>query len=72
MPAEQNNSILPNGKVRTNDGQIIDRADAAFSLRAHPKSKNLFFDHKGVCYVRDSKGTMRRFPPKEKNKKGGK
>lgn len=60
---------VPEGKVRTVDGEIIDRSKAAYYLRPHPKSKNLFFDRKGICYIKDEKGTMRRYPPKEKKGK---
>lgn len=60
---------IPMGKIKTVDGKIIDRADACFLLRKHPKSDKLFYDHRNVCYVKDSNGTLRRYPPKERKEK---
>ena len=61
--------VIPQGKIKTMNGNIIDRADACFALMKHPKSDKLFFDHSGKCYVKDEKGTLRRYPPKKKNRK---
>lgn len=63
---------IPKGKVKTVDGKIIDRADACFRLRPHSKSPNLFYDHNNTCYVKDSNGTLRRYPQKTKGKKKNK
>jgi hypothetical protein len=64
------NEVIPEGKIKISDGRIIDRADACFSYREHPKTDKLLFDHKKTCYVKDENGTLRRWPPKvKKNKK---
>ena len=55
-------------KIALANGDLIDRANTAFSLQQHPKSKGLFRDSQGRTYVKDSKGTLRRFPPKEKKR----
>ncbi len=60
---------IPEGKIKTVHGEIIDRADACYLLRKHPKSEKLFFDHLNTCYVKDDNGTLRRYPPKERGKK---
>jgi hypothetical protein len=52
--------ILPNGKVKLDDGQIIERHQVAYQLRSHPTQDNVYGDHKGQCYYKDSKGTLRK------------
>jgi hypothetical protein len=60
---------IPEGKVLTADGQLIDRVKACYLLREHPKTKNILFDSKGNQYVKDKNGTLRRFPQKQKKGK---
>jgi hypothetical protein len=63
-----NEEKIPEGKIKTVDGQIIDRTRALFMLRKHPKSDKIFMDSRGIQYVKDEKGTLRRFPQKEKKR----
>ncbi|MAT59848.1 MAG: hypothetical protein CMF23_17880 [Ignavibacteriae bacterium] len=65
----ENIDAIADGKVKTMDGKIIDRVDACTIYRQHEKSKNLFFDRKGICYIKDEKGTLRRFPQKAKRER---
>lgn len=62
---------LPEGKVRTVSGEIIDRADACYLLRPVPGT-SLLMDSKEVIYQRDARGTLRRYPQKEKKNKKNK
>jgi hypothetical protein len=41
---------IPEGKVKTKDGQIIDRADACFLLNEHPKDNSLLRAIDGTVY----------------------
>ena len=52
--------ILPNGKVKLDDGRIIERHQAAYHLRKHPTQENVFGDNKGRLYYKDAKGTLRK------------
>ena len=63
---------IPEGKIKTVNGQIIDRTKAVFMLRQHPKSNKIFLDSQGKTYVKDEKGTLRRFPQKQKKGRGEK
>lgn len=52
--------ILPNGQVKLEDGQIIERHQVAYRLRQHPTQDNVYGDNKGQLYYKDSKGTLRK------------
>ena len=59
------NKQLPEGTVQTVDGKVIDRADAAFALRTHPKNPSIVGDVYGTVYQKDENGTLRRLTPKK-------
>lgn len=52
--------ILPNGKVKLEDGRIIERHEVAYRLRKYPTQDNVYGDNKGQLYYKDSKGTLRK------------
>ena len=52
--------ILPNGRIKLEDGRTIERHEVAYRLRQHPTQDNVYGDHKGQCYYKDSKGTLRK------------
>lgn len=56
---------IPEGKVRTKDGQIIDRADACFTLAEHKEDSSLLFAFDRTVYKKDENGTLRRLTYKK-------
>ena len=60
----QLNEIIPDGKVKTADGKIIDRANAAFWLAKHPNNENIEVSATGVLYYRMPNGSLKRLTPK--------
>jgi hypothetical protein len=56
---------IPEGKVKTKDGQIIDRADACFILAEHKEDSSLLFAMDKTVYKRDKNGTLRRLTYKK-------
>lgn len=59
---------VPEGKVVTVSGEIIDRADACYLMKQDSEHKYLWYDVTGRVYFKDDKGTLRRLSPKNKKK----
>lgn len=58
--AEENiKDIVPEGKVRTVDGRIIDRSKACFLLQQHPEHAEIFRASDNTIYHRSEAGTLK-------------
>lgn len=52
---------IPEGKVRTTDGKIIDRIDACFGMAEHKEDKSILFTFDGTAYRKtNERGTIKR------------
>mgnify|MGYP001575065305 CR=1 FL=1 len=56
---EEISEVIPEGKVKTVDGRIIDRAKACFLLQQHPEHKDIFSASDNTIYHRSEAGTLR-------------
>ena len=51
---------VPEGKIRTSSGEIIDRTDACFRLREFKDDKSLLMATDGTVYKAGEGGTLKR------------
>jgi hypothetical protein len=60
------NEIIPDGFVKTADGKLIEKANAAYWLAKHPNNERIEVSATGVHYFRQQNGSLKRLTPKIK------